>query len=667
MSIVVLLLLGGAGVALVRHPKGGEIVYVATAGLCGLIALAALAHLAGLGIGPDRLTLPVGLTGQASHLHLDALAGFFLVLINLSGATAALYGRSYGRHEPEPGRVVPLFPWFLAAMNVVVLAEDAFLFLVGWEGMSLVSWLLVLATHRAPGTLGAARIYLVMASFGTAALLLAFGLMAGDGGDYGFAALRAHAAALPPALGTLVFALVALGAGSKAGLAPLHVWLPLAHPAAPSHVSALMSGVMTKVAVYALVRILFDLVGQPAWWWGGVLMVAGAATAVLGVLYALMQDDLKRLLAYSTVENLGVITAGLGLALVFQAHNVPALAALALTAALLHAFNHSLFKSLLFYAAGAVLTATHRRDLDGLGGLIHRMPVTAVLALIGAAAISALPPLNGFVSEWLLFQSLLNGPLLGEWEMKIGTAVVAALLALSAALAAACFVRAYGIAFLGRPRSAEAARAREVEGSRLAAMAVPAALCMGVGVLPTAAILLVEPVNAALLGVTLLDTRQLSWLWLAPESAVGNSYSGLIVFATVAVLSLLAVAGIHRYASDRVRRAPAWDCGYDADPGPVAQYTASSFAQPLRRVFATHVFAAREAVDMPAPGETRPARFALEMRDPVWEGLFVPIGRLVEVLAERIDGIQFLTIRKYLALMFLALVVLLALVAVGQA
>jgi formate hydrogenlyase subunit 3/multisubunit Na+/H+ antiporter MnhD subunit len=282
-------------------------------------------------------------------------------------------------------------------------------------------------------------------------LLLAFGLLAGPAGGYEFAAIRT--APHTDQAAALVLILMLLGAGSKAGLVPLHVWLPLAHPAAPSHVSALMSGVMTKVAIYGFVRIIFDLMGSPAWWWSIVVLAVGGISAVLGVLSALMQRDLKRLLAYSTIENVGIIFIGLGLALAFKTNGMTAAAALAFTAALLHVINHSLFKSLLFFSAGAVLTATGERDIERLGGLIQRMPQVAFLALGGCIAISALPPLNGFVSEWLIFQAILLSPDLPQWGLKLMVPAVGAMLALSAALSAACFVRAYGITFLGRARS----------------------------------------------------------------------------------------------------------------------------------------------------------------------------------------------------------------------
>src|SRR5579859_2203289 len=454
-------LLGLAVLAVVLSGSKLEtaVIYSATFAVSAIALVGSLRWLLGNAASADDLTLPIGLPWLGAHFRLDALASFFLVVVNLGGAAASLYGLGYGHHEAAPLRVLPFFPAFLAGMNLVVLADDAFAYLLCWEFMSLASWALVMAHHQETGNARAGYIYLVMASFGTLALLLGFGLLAGPAGDYGFAAIRA--APHTPSAAALVLILTLLGAGSKAGLVPLHVWLPLAHPAAPSHVSALMSGVMTKVAVYGIVRIVFDLLGAPTWWAGALVGLLGGVTAVMGVLYALMEHDLKRLLAYHTVENIGIIFIGLGLALAFEANGLRAGAALALTAALFHVFNHSVFKSLLFFGSGAVLTATGERDMEHLGGLIHRMPLTAFAFLIGCAAISALPPLNGFVSEWLTFQAILLSPDLPQWGLKLMVPAAGALLALAAALAGACFVKAFGVTFLGRPRTPAAAAASE--------------------------------------------------------------------------------------------------------------------------------------------------------------------------------------------------------------
>jgi formate hydrogenlyase subunit 3/multisubunit Na+/H+ antiporter MnhD subunit len=492
-------------------------------------------------------------------------------------------------------------------------------------------------------------------------LLLAFGLLAGAGGNYAFDAMRAAHPVAP--LGALVLVLALLGAGSKAGVVPLHAWLPLAHPAAPSHVSALMSGVMTKVAVYGFIRVTFDLAGPPDWWWSMLVLGVGGATATMGVLYALMEADLKRVLAYSTIENIGIIFAALGLALAFKAYGMNVAAALALTAALLHVFNHSLMKTLMFCGAGAVLSSTHERDMEKLGGLIHRMPKTAFVFLIGATAISALPPLNGFVSEWLTFQSILLSPQLPSWGLKLLVPAIGALLALSAALAGACFVRVYGITFLGRARSNAASSAQETDAASLAAMYLLAVLCLIAGVLPGFFIDALAPVVELAVGGRVPAQSGAEWLSIVPIAESRSSYNGLLVFVFMMASGALTAFVIHRVASDRLRRSAAWDCGYP-DPSPLTQYTARSLSQPIRRVFGTLVFRAREIGEMPPPGATAPARLAVTLRDPIWDALYAPIEGFVAHAAERLNVLQFLTIRRYLMLVFTALVALLLVLAI---
>jgi len=643
-----------------RYRHAGPAVYIGC--LVASLAILAVGIVQLIGHGPvPALRLPVGLPWIGANFRLDPLAALFLIVVNLGAACASLFALGYARHERSPGRVLPFYPAFLAGMNLVVLAADAFTFLVAWEFMSLTSWALVMAHHEDAENRRAGYVYIVMASFGTLALLLAFGLLAGPGGNYAFAGMAdvARASWAPG----LILLLALLGAGSKAGLVPLHVWLPLAHPAAPSHVSALMSGVMTKVAVYGFVRIVFDLTGEPAWWWSIVVLAVGSISAVLGVLTALMQRDIKRLLACSTIENVGIIFIGLGLALAFKANGMTAAAALAFTAALLHVLNHSLFKSLLFFAAGAVLTATGQRDIEKLGGLIHGMPQTAFLALGACLAISALPPLNGFVSEWLIFQAILLSPDLPQWSLKLTIPAVGGMLALGAALAAACFVRAYGIAFLGRPRSPPAASAHETDIFSRTAMGVLLALCLLAGVLPGLVIDALASVAQMLVGRAMPPQTGIAWLSIVPIAESRSSYNGLLVFIFITISTLLAIEVIHRFASRAVRRGPAWDCGFP-DPSPATQYTADSFAQPIRRVFGPVVFQAREQVEMPAPGDARPARLTVSLRDLVWDLMYVPVADAVRTAAVRLNTLQFLTIRQYLSLVFVALVGLLVVIAI---
>jgi hydrogenase-4 component B len=654
------LALGVCAVIIVKSAAASRIIYGAIIVVTTLSLVAALTHL--LSAAPaESLTLPVGLPWLGAHFRLDALSAFFLAVVDLGAASASLFALGYGSHEPAPERILPFYPAFLAGMTLVVLADDAFTFLISWEFMSLTSWALVMAHHRVPDNVRAGYVYLVMASFGTLTLLLAFGLLAGPDGLYAFAQMRAtHPSAM---IGALAMILALIGAGSKAGIVPLHAWLPLAHPAAPSHVSALMSGVMTKVAIYGFVRIAFELAGPPAWWLSIVVLALAGITTFMGVLHALMQHDLKRLLAYHTVENIGIIFIGIGLALAFKAHGMLFAAALALTAALLHVFNHSLFKSLLFLGSGAVLVATGERDMEHLGGLIHRMPQTAFVFLVGCAAISALPPFNGFVSEWLTFQAILLSPQLPSWGLRLLVPAVGALLALSAALAAACFVKAYGVTFLGRPRTRAAATAAETDNFSLAAMFILAALCLIAGILPGLFIDALAPISTALLGERMPVQIGSQWLSIVPIAASRSSYDGLLVFVFIAMSGMLAAFAVHRLASDRLRRAPAWDCGYP-DPSPATQYTATSFAEPIRRVFGTVMFRAREQVEMPQPGDTRPARLTVQMTDPIWDWLYAPLAAAVSAAADRLNRLQFLTIRQFLTLVFCALVILLLVLAV---
>jgi hydrogenase-4 component B len=659
-AVAGLLALAAAGVLIGRTRAAQMVVYGGSLLACAIVAAIGAAHLLPAA-EPATLTLPLGLPWLGAHFRLDALSAFFVIVIAFGGAAASLYALGDGRHEKTPERVLPFYPAFLAGMTLVLLADDAFTFLFSWEFMSLSSWALVMAHYHSRANLHAGYVYLVMASVGTLALLLAFGLLAGPDGGYAFASMRdSH---LSPTITALVLGLSLVGAGSKAGLVPLHAWLPLAHPAAPSQVSALMSGVMTKVAVYGFVRIVFDLLGPPDWWWGLVVLPIAGVTCVMGVLYALMQHDLKRLLAYHTVENIGIIFIGLGLALAFEAYGMAWAAALAFTAALLHVLNHSLFKSLLFFGAGAVLTSTGERDMERLGGLIHAMPITALAFLIGCVAISALPPLNGFVSEWLTFQAVLLSPQLPSWVLKFLVPAVGALLALSAALAAACFVKAFGVTFLGRPRSNAAEHAHETDRFSLAAMLLLAGLCLVAGILPGFFIDALGPISYSLIGASMPLQSDVPYFSIVPIAASRSSYNGLLVFLFMLFSASVAALSIHRLASNKLRRAPAWDCGYP-NLSPATQYTASSFAQPIRRVFGTMLFQARERVEMPPPGDMRPARFEVELHDPVWDTLYAPVARVVGVAAERLNVMQSLTIRRYLAFVFAALVGLLLVLAI---
>ena len=636
--------------------------------LLGLAGAASIA--AGLGalLGDQPLTAqwPLGLPWLHWHLRLDALSGFFLALIGTGTLAVSLYGPGYVReyrHSPYSPVVLGLATGlFVAGMQLVVLADDAFAFMVAWELMSLSSYFLVAFQHQNAANRRAAFLYLLMAQVGGLCILLAFGVLAGLGDGFTFDAMRNADLGLTWA--SIAFALGLLGFGMKAGLVPIHVWLPDAHPVAPSHISALMSGVMLKVAVYGFIRLVFDLLGDPHWGWGVALLIIASITALFGVLYALAQHDLKRLLAYHSIENIGIIFIGLGLSLIFFGTHHPLLGALGLVAALYHTLNHMLFKSLLFLGAGAVLQGSREHDMERMGGLLARMPWTGLFFLIGCISISALPPFNGFVSEWLTFQTALQAASLESGVLRAVIPIAAAVLALTGALAAACFVKVYGVAFLGQPRSRRVRRAREASRGMVWAQGLLAALCLLFGVLPTFTVAALDNIGLTLTGQGLPAATAHGWLWLTPISAETASYGAPLVLLGV-LLALGAWFAVYRFLRPRGRaelaRGDTWDCGF-GPPTARMQYTASAFAQPIRRIFAP-VWRLHETVERePRPGlplEPERIRHQLHAEDITWGWFYNPIVRALHAAARRVGAIQTGHLRHYLAYSFATLILLL--------
>jgi hydrogenase-4 component B len=623
-----------------------------------LFALAGLAALAG-GLltlyhgGVATARLPLGLPWLPWHLRLDVLSGFFLCVIGVVTFAVGLYGPAYVRGF-ERGREAlaalgGFTGLFLAGMLLVVLADDAFLFMVAWEVMSLSSYFLVAFQHENSANRRAAFLYLLMAHIGGLAILLGYGVLAAFGGGFGFDAMRA--ASLSPAWASVAFVLAFLGFGMKAGLVPLHAWLPEAHPVAPSHISALMSGVMLKVAVYGFVRFVFDLTGQMHWQWGVAVLAVGSVSALMGVLSALMQNDLKRLLAWSSVETLGIIFMGLGLALVFLSTGHPLPGTLAFVAALYHVLNHALFKGLLFLGAGAVLHSSHERDLEQMGGLLRRMPWTGLFFLLGCISISALPPFNGFVSEWLTFQAALQAWQLDSGVLRSLIPAAAAVLALTGALVAATFVKVYGIAFLGQARSRHVRRARQVPVGMRAGQGLLALLCLLLGILPTWVIGVINAVPLQLFGGGLPRAAAHGWLWLTPVSSDTASYSAPLVVLLLVAIGTLAVWVLRR---GTVRRCDPWDCGF-APPTARMQYSATAFAQPIRRVFSL-LFKVEESVTAREDGKPR---YQLSVGDRAWGLLYLPAARAVEASARKVVRLQSGNVRLYLGWTLATLVVLL--------
>jgi len=670
MSFLLLLVVAGYGLGalaavLLGSGRGGRVLTAAGAmvgaGAGLLLALDALATGA-----PFALDLP-GLLSVAGGLalRLDSLGAFFLAVVSLVALPAALYGAAYsrvyeGRHSLRLLGV--MLNLFLLSMSLVPLADNVLTFLAMWECMSLSSYFLVMTESDEPETVRAGNWYLAMTQFGVAFLLAAF-LLLSTGGGTSFDELRAGAASLSPALGAAVFLLALVGFGSKAGLIPLHVWLPLAHPAAPSHVSALMSGVMIKMGVYGMLRVGLDLLGGGPAWWGGLVLAAGAVSALLGVLYALMEHDLKRLLAYHSVENVGIIFIGLGAGWMFQSYGLPALAALAFVGGLYHTVNHACFKALLFLGAGSVLHATRSRNMEELGGLVKRMPRTALLFLVGAAAISALPPLNGFVSEWLVFQALLGGAAIPQAEVAVLMPIAVAMLALTSGLAAACFVKAFGITFLGMPRSTGAAQAREVPRSMQAGMAVLAAACVGLGL---GAFVMVPALGVVVAGRSGMPEGTVAFTLELPLR-VGGAYgqmSPAALFVGLALLLALIPLALRLLGAARALRvSDAWGCGRVAQT-PRMQYTATSFAEPLRRVFA-ELYRPSEDLSIDFHPESRYFVQSIEYESHIlpWfeRYLYEPLIARVKVWAARARAIQSGSVHAYLSYLVGALVLLLGL------
>ena len=638
-----------------KLPKLLRILVMPLFGLAGLASLAAGLSALWQG-GVVTATLPLGLPWLPWQVRMDNLAGFFCAVIGVVSLAVGIYGPAYARgieHGRDSLTALGGFTGlFLASMLMVVLADDAFLFMLAWELMSLSSYFLVAFHHDSAANRRAAFLYLLMAHIGGLAILLGFGVLASFGGGFAFDAIRS--AALPPGWASVTFALAFAGFGMKAGLVPLHAWLPEAHPVAPSHVSALMSGVMLKVAVYGFIRFLFDLIGDVYWQWGVAVLGIGSLSALLGVLLALMQNDLKRLLAYSSVENLGIIFMALGLSLVFLATGHPLLGTLAFVAALYHVLNHALFKGLLFLGAGAILHSAHERDLEQMGGLLRRMPWTGLFFLMGAIAISALPPLNGFVSEWLIFQSALQAWSLESGVLRTLIPIASAVLALTGALVAATFVKVYGVAFLGQARSRHVRHARKSPFGMRAAQGMLALSCLLLGIFPTWVVGVLQSVSRQLFGGVLSQVGAHGWLWLTPISSETASYGAPLVAGLLAVIAGLAIWLLRQNRTRRARRCDPWDCGF-APPSPRMQYSATAFAQPVRRVFSL-LFHIEEAV---APREDGQLRYQLRLRDRTWGLFYLPAARLVDIAARRVVRLQSGNIRLYLGWTLATLLVLL--------
>ncbi len=587
--------------------------------------------------------LPVG----ELHVALDPLSSFFLVCVFLVSGLSAIYGGGYLRADLGKRRLAPavfFFNLLVAAMAVVAIARDGILFLLAWEIMTLASFFLVTFESEREEVRRAGMTYLIASQLGVVFLFVLIAVLGKESGTYDFDALAA-AGATTPALAGVAFLLAVVGFGTKAGFWPMHIWLPDAHPAAPSHVSAVMSGVMIKMGIYGLLRIL-SFLGPPPVWWGALLIAIGAVSGVAGVLHALAQHDLKRLLAYHSVENIGIIALGIGLGLLGQSQGNPSVAFLGFAGALLHVLNHGLFKGLLFQGAGSVAHGTGTRDIDKLGGLSRRMPTTAATFLVGSVAICGLPPLNGFVSEWLIYIGAFRGGAFFPTTWAVWALAVVPALALVGGLAATCFVKAFGVVFLGQPRTEAASKAHEAGPLMRAPMLLGALLCFAIGLWPAGAMRVVAP-TAAFLG--------------KKADAFPNAAAlSAITRVSVVLLVLVLLLGLVRLALLRgrsVSRGATWGCGYAAGTSRM-QYTAASFAQPILALF-TPVISTR--VDQQGPDGYFPgaAHYEEHLGDMAGERILLPAVRRVVRALSRLHAIQQGRLQLYLVYIAVTLVALL--------
>jgi hydrogenase-4 component B len=629
-------------------------------GLVALIGIAA-AGLGGYGVvggaGTFRLAWLVPLGGL--ELTLDPLGGLFLGLIGFAAVPASVYAMGYPDGD---GRGRFAYVVFVVSMCLVPVAANAMTFVIAWELMSLASYFLVLHDRESEESIRAAWIYAVMTHAGLACLLAGMLLLGADLGSLRFADWRISAPALDPTTRNAVFVLLALGFAGKAGVIPLHVWLPLAHPAAPSHVSALMSGVMIKLGIYGLLRVTLDWLGSGPPWWGVALLIAGAVSSVIGVLYALVEQDLKRLLAFCSIENIGIILLGIGSAALYQVAGLEALALLGLVAALYHTVNHAVFKALLFLGAGAVVHATGTRNMEAMGGLIKRMPWTAACFLVGSSAIAALPPLNGFVSEWLTFLALFQNTRLDAVGQNVVFTLGIASLALTGGLAMVCFVKAFGITFLALPRSDAAAGAHEASPPMRLAMLALAAACVALGLGPTLVVPVFGSVAASLLRTT-PPAAGGTWLTLRVSGDFA-SLSTVAIAVAIAVSLLVPLLALRLVgASRRTRGYETWGCGRIVQTARM-EYTATAFANPFKRVF-DFFYRPTKRLDIEFHPESRFFVERIEYENPTRsifdDWLYRPALDLLHGVARAIGALQSGSANQYLAYILAALLLMLVL------
>jgi len=596
----------------------------------------------------------------------DKLSAFFILIISITAFAVSIYSMGYVREyygKKNIGYLGFLYNIFILSMLLVVSANNVVMFLIVWELMSIISYMLVLFEHEKEDARKAGFIYIVMTHIGTGFIILAFLILAGSSGSFNFNTF--NSATLSPGLKDAVFIFALIGFGTKAGIVPLHIWLPYAHPAAPSNVSALMSGVMIKTAIFMLIRVFFDFLGAGVAWWGMLVLILASFSALLGVLYALMEHDMKRLLAYHSVENIGIILIGVGVSMIFMASGHPDLAAFGLIAGLYHTINHAVFKSLLFMGAGSIVYSTHTRNIEEYGGLIKKMPWTALFFLIGAISISALPPFNGFVSEWLTFQAQLQSINLSDNITKMLVLFSGAGLALTSALAAACFVKAFGVSFLALPRSPHAQHSKEVPVPMLIGMCILSLMCIILGVLPFYFIRIIDSITSPLVGVSIIsriDTNLSISTLSAFPATISTTAIALLVFVVLPLPVILYLL-LNRTPSPKCET---WGCGQPISTGR-NEYTATAFSKPFRMWFGG-IFRPRREIQTTysdSPFFKDKVIFASEI-EPVFEKyLYDPVTWVIVNVSRFMRIIQTGYVQTYLLYILITLVISLIYVGSG--
>jgi hydrogenase-4 component B len=654
----------GATAALWRQPRLARWVGFVGSALASTVTAVLAITVLRTGAGMDGVLFLHQATGLSLGYAVDGLSAWFLLILSVLAVPVAVYSLGYVAHPPLDRRSAFLgigFNVLVGAVEIVFAAGDVLTFLGAWELMTLTTAALVATEHTSLASRRAAYLYLAMSHLATGCLIAAFMALASVTGTLSFSALLSSPLLTSEPLRHGLFALFFIGFGVKAGIVPLHVWLPEAHPAAPTSISAFMSGVMIKTGIYGMVRVCAFGLGVPFLSWGVIIVLVGGLSALLGVLYALMQHDLKRLLAYHSIENIGIILLGLGAGMIGLSYGRGDVAALGVAASLYHVLNHAVFKGLLFLGAGSVVMAAGTRHIEHLGGLMRRMPWTGLCFLIGAMAISGLPPLNGFASEWLTFQAFLFG-FRGSTEPLVHLLfpLGGALLALTTALAAACFVKAFGITFLALPRSAAAAQAHESPAVMIVPQVMLAVMCLGLGLFPGAVLATLEPVVRALPG-------------FAPHSfSAGHSLamtSGLDAFDRVLPalfgVALLVAGGLGLLMASRrsvnVRRVPTWGCGGVLTAG--TEYTATAFSKPLMLIFSSLYRPSRhvEALTEVSPYFTREVRYRSEIEPTFERRVYEPLVRAVLRVATGMRVLQAGSLQSYIAYV-IAMVVTLVLI-----